>query len=380
MCRRIFITILVFSFLSPITKLYAYYYTTAHKMLKIESKILGVNPNYVLLDEIINDAMKEIKPLISNGTIPDKDVSKMFYIISGVLIKYQFDSTKENVALLSSALTPTGCKKDNCYYGDCDTLSFIYYSIVVDALKQEGVTNQKAVLISIQNILGTTESHFFVRWILDNGGSVNWETTAGIFVTDKDYSDHLVSKYSYYLKFATQDDVLSLAYQNVGLADAYAQNYQRAIDSYTEAIRLNPSILTYIYRAKAYIGLPAQRPNYQQALMDYSVAIDKIIKLDAVYVHPEYYYERGMTNYYLGNYKKAVDDLTAVIDPTIKLNKFVNSDYYFTRGNSYYNLQKFQLAVDDYNMAIELNPSKPEYYSNRNIAIGVLESLKNLKK
>ncbi len=378
MCRRIFITILVFGFLFPITKLHAYD-TTAHKILEIESNIPGVNPNYVLLDEIIDNAMKEIKPLISNGAIPDKDVSKMFNIINGVLLKHKFKQSGNPVILLSSALTPALCKngEGNCHYGDCDTLSFIYYAILVDALKKEGVVNQKVILVNMQDTFGGIGAHLFVRWVLGNGGHVNWETTAGISVSDKDYFSRLGSKYLYSLMYTTQDDVLSLSYSNKGELLYKKTNPQLAIDAYNEAIKLNSNIpMYYVGRAKSYYDVGGSSENYQLAIVDYNTAIDQIIKLEA-YVHPEHYLNRGALCFILYDYGKAVDNYTALINQTIKLKEPVGSDYYFYRGEAYHELQNYQLAIDDYNKAIKLNSNKVGYITKRDLAV---EALKNSKK
>lgn len=128
--------------------------------------------------------------------------------------------------------------------------------------------------------------------------------------------------------------------ESLYLDNAYKRDelFQGAINSYNEAIRIDPQ---YAY---AYI----RRGLAQQSLEDYDSAIR---------YYPEYayaYFMRG--NYYnnryseTGNFPKAVEDYTQAIQ--------IDSNYdeaFTKRGSAYENLEETANAIADYTKAIQLN-------------------------
>ncbi len=87
-------------------------------------------------------------------------------------------------------------------------------------------------------------------------------------------------------------------------------------------------------------------------------SFDKAIKLNPN--RSDYYASRGHANYYMKQYPKAIDDYTKAIEknPNFAL-------AYSMRGLSYTRSGKFQQAIDDFNKAIGFGPGEADYYKGR---------------
>lgn len=177
------------------------------------------------------------------------------------------------------------------------------------------------------------------------------------------------------------------AYYNRGNAYSNSGKYQKAIEDYNHAIRLNPDIdnaATYFNRGNAYFD----SGKYQKAIEDYNQVIrlnpnndsaycnradiftkfgehqqaienyDKAIRLNPNNANA--YLIRGENYRVLGQYKRAIKDYNQAIrfDPN-------NSQSYSGRGLVYYHLNKNKKAINDYNQAIRLDPNDLRDYVNR---------------
>ena len=198
--------------------------------------------------------------------------------------------------------------------------------------------------------------------------------------------------------------------------------YDKAIECYTEAIRLKPDFSTaynnrgIVYEEKGKIDLaiadyketmqldpsdPAPYSNrgniyrdkgeFQLAFSDYERAIELDPKFSGAYNN------RGLAYYGKGDYDRAIRDYNAAIKlkPTfadayvnrsnaytdkgdsdkslkdlnmaVKLNPQLFESYY-NRGIVYYKMDEIDLALADFNRAIELNPEAALIYNNRALA------------
>jgi tetratricopeptide (TPR) repeat protein len=106
-------------------------------------------------------------------------------------------------------------------------------------------------------------------------------------------------------------------YFNIGYDYSAMKQYQKAVESYNEAIKL--------------------KTNFSAA-----------------------YYNRGVAHEHLGNFNQSLQDYEKVIELNPQ-----DAGAYFGRGNAYNNIGNYNLAIQDYNKAIELNPRDGNYFNNR---------------
>lgn len=129
---------------------------------------------------------------------------------------------------------------------------------------------------------------------------------------------------------------------------------EEAIEHYTDAIQLNPSLLeAYSNRAFNYKKIG----QYADALKD----CNSVVELNRN--DPRAYYNRSILYNDIGEVDKVIEDLTKVIE----LDPYSISAYN-DRGLSYKDKGEFDNAIEDYNKAIELDPHNPIPYNNRGSA------------
>ncbi|MGP1382488.1 MAG: tetratricopeptide repeat protein [Thainema sp.] len=163
---------------------------------------------------------------------------------------------------------------------------------------------------------------------------------------------------------------MSLVYPNMAIADslslfqlginAYkAGQYERAVDAFTQAIRVEQaSASAYADRCLSYIRLYA----YAEAINDCTQAI----QLDSQ--NAESYLNRGLAYYYTNKLEAAILDFNRVLD-------IQADDYraYYNRGLAQSALGHYQSAIADYNLSIQHSPALPDarmaaVYSERGAA------------
>lgn len=149
---------------------------------------------------------------------------------------------------------------------------------------------------------------------------------------------------------ASTSDLMRASY-NRAISYTTSRDYQLAIDSFTEAINLEPDLTeAYFGRGYAY----DESGKHKQAIEDYTQAIELQSK------NVEAYYNRGNSLNKIFEYKKAVDDFTEAIKY-----KPDHARAYLNRGISHCKLQLYQEAIDDFSAAIKYNPDDVGAYSNR---------------
>lgn len=178
-------------------------------------------------------------------------------------------------------------------------------------------------------------------------------------------------------------------YYRWGLEDVQQGFPQDALESFKQAIKLNPNFI------KAYLGLGDAHVSlheYAKAAGDYGKVIS--MRPDKARLA---YFKRGEINFLLGQLQQAMADFQAAIeiDPNyadahmslgntfFKLKSYEQAiKYYdrvleanpdrdlaaFRRGRSYYILKEFPEAIRDFSYAIDLQPSNVEAYYYRGLA------------
>jgi lipoprotein NlpI len=132
-------------------------------------------------------------------------------------------------------------------------------------------------------------------------------------------------------------------------------DHNEAIRLCTTAIesgKLSQKELTTTYNSRG--NALYDKGDYEKAIDDYTRAI----KIDPK--HARVYYNRGLASKNKGDYERAIEDYTRTIeiDP-----KYV--DAFIHRGNAWVNKGDYERAIEDYTMAIENGPKYARVYYYR---------------
>jgi tetratricopeptide (TPR) repeat protein len=139
------------------------YNTVAHKILSMGKETEGLD--YKILDQIIDEVKSRWQPV---EKFDEKQATSALKLIDRILTKSGFRYKKTE--FLYEGL---GLRENRKRYLDCDTYSAIYLGI--------------AEAIGLQLKAVHVPGHMFVRWHNDDSTYFNWETTAGMKMTDKEY-------------------------------------------------------------------------------------------------------------------------------------------------------------------------------------------------
>ncbi|WP_017295451.1 serine protease [Geminocystis herdmanii] len=137
--------------------------------------------------------------------------------------------------------------------------------------------------------------------------------------------------------------------------DYYEQGeYEKAIDEYNQALKINPNFAeSYFYRGSTYGTIN----KYDNAISD----LNQALKINPTFAHA--YLSRGIIYANQQQYTKAISDL----NEALKINP--NFAYaYYNRGTSYLYLKQYEKALSDLNEALKINPNYAEAYNNRGIS------------
>ena len=189
---------------------------------------------------------------------------------------------------------------------------------------------------------------------------------------------------------------------NAGIKFYNNELYDKAIESFTNAVNINPNNVTALnMRGLAYI----QKGNSNKALNDFSKAIEidsscidaynnrgtiyasnkkyekalndfnRILELDPK--SPEAYYNIGMLNQMKNDYKSSL----LYFSESIKYSqKKPNDITYYYRGYSYYMLGNYKEAVKDFSTAIKINPANSLAFSYKEKTNSIINKTDTLKK
>ena len=192
--------------------------------------------------------------------------------------------------------------------------------------------------------------HGFIR-VQDLHQSAYTEFFKGLTGQDRGEYDKAIEHYTEALNLNPQ---LVTAYLNRGNAYDSKRDYNRAINNFNKVIEMSPDL------AEAYNN----RGNTYKNKGDYDRAIDDFSKTIAL--NPDdanAYNNRGNVHNRKGDYECAIVDYTQAI--TLNPN---HAAAYLNRGNAYNYKRDFELAISDYTQAIQLEPNDANGYNNRGAA------------
>lgn len=148
-------------------------------------------------------------------------------------------------------------------------------------------------------------------------------------------------------------------YNQRGIKFFKSKEYDKAIQDFTEAIKLAPkNAVLYQNRGDSYYNLK----QYEKAIQDFNTSLN----LNADSYNP--YNLRGNSYYGLREYNKAIQDYTEAI----RLNP-EDAVLYSNRGNCYFNLKNYQKAIEDYDKALKLNPENKNFAQYKQNAVQEFE-------
>lgn len=130
--------------------------------------------------------------------------------------------------------------------------------------------------------------------------------------------------------------------------------FRKALEDFEKSLKINPCAFMYYNIAITLTNLN----EYQKAIESYTQAISSctVNKDKALYYNNRANIIANMEN---KDYDKAIEDYTQAI----ALDKFPM--FYSNRAAIYLNKRQFDLALEDYTQAIKLNPNNPMYFSAR---------------
>ena len=147
----------------------------------------------------------------------------------------------------------------------------------------------------------------------------------------------------------------SCTHEKSGLGEQYFNDgeYEKAIEAYTEVIKIKPRAIEEIYnRGRAYQELAMEA----EAIADF----EQVLKLNPDHVQARL--SLGNIDFQNGDYENAYYQFNKIVE---KFNQ--NSDALMYRGKANFRLGKVNEALNDYGDAIRLNPQNGRAYLYRGI-------------
>jgi tetratricopeptide (TPR) repeat protein len=223
--------------------------------------------------------------------------------------------------------------------------------------------------------------------VIQSGGKTHENLAAafnnrGLAYVKKGEYDRAIQDYDEAIRL---DPNFAKAFNNRGAAYAAKGENDRAIQDYDEAIRLNPNeAIPFGNRGFAY----DKKGQYDRAIQDF----DKVIQLNPN--DAKAFYIRGLAYDHKGQYDRAIQDYDGAIrlDPNDAIafwgranaydkkgqydreiqdfDKVIrlmpnNADAFYNRGNAYDKKGQYDRAIQDYGEAIRLNPNSTMALENR---------------
>lgn len=136
---------------------------------------------------------------------------------------------------------------------------------------------------------------------------------------------------------------------NQGISFGELGKYEFALNSFNEAIKINPQNADYFfYKGRAYYGWK----KYESAL----ISFNKAIEIDAQ--NANYFFYQGRAYYGLMEDELALNSFSKALKIDSQ-----NADYFFYQGGAYYGLKKYKLALNSFRKAIKIDSQNADYFA-----------------
>ena len=171
------------------------------------------------------------------------------------------------------------------------------------------------------------------------------ETLAGIFYEQKAYEDALT------YAFRAQEQGCRKMHRIIGLSYSYLDHPAEAIPALENACREEPrkaELLCQVAR------LYAQQEDYKQSIRYYELS------LQGDSTSPDVYYELGMMNFNMENYKTA----TGAFEQAARLGRPVDADLYLNLGMAHLKQAAYDDAIRNLLSALALRPKDVQVMTN----------------
>jgi tetratricopeptide (TPR) repeat protein len=162
--------------------------------------------------------------------------------------------------------------------------------------------------------------------------------------------DRAIQDYNQAIKLNAKS---AAAYNNRGVAYDHKGEYDRAIQDYDQAIKLKPSAEVHFNRGNAYLG----KGQHDHAIDDYNQALK--LKPDFAAVFDNRCWARAV----VGVLRQALADCNEAL--RLMPNNATTLD---SRGFVFLKLTQFDAAVSDYDAALRVNPKRPFALYGRGLA------------
>ena len=169
--------------------------------------------------------------------------------------------------------------------------------------------------------------------------------------------DQAIEYYSKFIEATDEPRIIKRGYINRGLALDKLGNYDKAVEDFTEAIKLDSTdMASFIDRALALYH--ANKFEDARGDFDYVVELDtnKQMKENALYW-------LAQIDYKSGNMDQVIEHSNMFLKSNPK-----DPEVIFIRASAYSMLREFEKSIDDYTRIINLYPEAYQAYANRGIA------------
>ncbi|MBW2997761.1 tetratricopeptide repeat protein [Candidatus Woesearchaeota archaeon] len=306
------------------------YQTIAQKFILSEKGLVSdykVGAALKRLDDIIDEALKRIGKEVKikdSRLVSRNSTSNALDILQAIndVFEYRRFGNKAN-NLFSEGLLAGNL--------DCENRAYVYLAI--------------AELLDLPMTMVRAPEHTFIRWEVELGRSINWETTSGERAEDRWYrrtygiSGESIDK-GIYMRNLSREEVFCHQYNTLSVVWFDKGNGDKAVEFIGKSVELCSDYPGFLINMAAILS---QEQRY-----------DEIVKhcTNAIKLNPEYsiaYEKRGIAWLRLNQFDKALNDfnVSLSIDPE-------NHVSVFNRGVAWLGKNSPDKAVSDFEMAKEL--------------------------
>jgi tetratricopeptide (TPR) repeat protein len=188
---------------------------------------------------------------------------------------------------------------------------------------------------------------FFIVFLFSSCSSEKADIERGHRYVDRKNYDRAIQNYSFALKINPSNPD---TYYYRGFARVQNEEYDAAIEDFSMAIKLDPNYFgSYINRGTIF----KDKGKLDEALKDYNRALKlRPDDIQAILVRADIWFDKKL-------FDKAISDYNEIIKKNPEI-----SIAYRGRGDAYYHKHNYKKSIEDYQKTIDLNPKDSFTYNN----------------